>query len=74
MGDTHQRIAGEEYGTCLKARGGEQEKMPDNSTSPRTNSEGERFKRLAQKNHDSRNDPCLFACDDGTESGFQPNS
>ncbi|MPC92603.1 hypothetical protein E2C01_087700 [Portunus trituberculatus] len=37
--------------------------MPDTSTCPRTNSEGERFKRLAWKNHDYRYDPRLSARD-----------
>ncbi|MPC13803.1 hypothetical protein E2C01_006550 [Portunus trituberculatus] len=38
--------------------------MPDTSTCPRTNREGEkeeRFKHLVRKNHDSRNDSRLFA-------------
>ncbi|MPC45923.1 hypothetical protein E2C01_039629 [Portunus trituberculatus] len=35
--------------------------MPDTSTCPRNNSDRERFKRLARKNHDYRNDPHLSA-------------
>ncbi|MPC42383.1 hypothetical protein E2C01_036004 [Portunus trituberculatus] len=37
--------------------------MPDTSTCPRTNSEGDRFKRLVWKNHDSQNDPHLSTRD-----------
>ncbi|MPC95263.1 hypothetical protein E2C01_090465 [Portunus trituberculatus] len=49
------------WNKCLKAQGDEREKMPDTFTCPRTISDGERFKCLAQKNHGSWNDPRLSA-------------